>query len=349
VDFFRPAVWPLDARWLLVSAEAAVDLFFIISGFLITQVLVQSLGRPNGLRGFYVRRAARIMPLALLAVAVSYVLFPSTRHLWPAYAFFVNNYVVMAAGLTMQGVGVMWSLAIEEQFYLLFPLLCVVIPRRHLWMVVGAVGLVSFAANLSHAERLIDGVYAADIRTHLHAYVIAIGCWLALLRLQLVPRPRLVTGALVALMFLPSMAQRLPLGKFEGPILLLLAGSVWVASGGRIPSRLPWLRFLGVRCYGLYLIHPFMGAATAQLLPYFGVLPRGARFGPLAFYILSTFILATLVYRYFELPFMRLVRGGEIRVPLAQRDGPPLAQRLSLALARMRGLRLKLSKSDAVA
>jgi len=111
-----------------------VDLFFVLSGFLITGILVDTKKSEGYFRNFYARRCLRIWPLYYSALLFMFVivplLSPSEAHTvfearsspWWAYLFFLQNFLVpiptMATGL----LGVTWSLAVEEQFYLVWPL-----------------------------------------------------------------------------------------------------------------------------------------------------------------------------------------------------------------------------------
>ena len=114
-----------------------VELFFALSGYLITGILVDAKGRHRGwdyFRGFYGRRSLRIFPLYYLVLLLVLVVLPG---LWPmTFALFdparehaawfwsyTQNVLFAREGTILPGVFHLWSLAVEEQFYLLFPLL----------------------------------------------------------------------------------------------------------------------------------------------------------------------------------------------------------------------------------
>jgi peptidoglycan/LPS O-acetylase OafA/YrhL len=110
---------------------AGVTLFFVLSGFLITGILWDSFDQPNWLRNFYARRALRIFPLyygslvlVLLAAAWKGTLLPALRLIWIP-AFFLQNMPHLVALVdripSPLGIFHFWSLAVEEQFYLLWP------------------------------------------------------------------------------------------------------------------------------------------------------------------------------------------------------------------------------------
>jgi peptidoglycan/LPS O-acetylase OafA/YrhL len=97
---------------------AAVDVFFVLSGFLITSILMESRGKEGAWGRFYERRALRILPpyVAFLLLA-SFFLHLHWDHkvLW--YALFAMNFAEVFK-LGVPGLGILWSLAVEEQFYL---------------------------------------------------------------------------------------------------------------------------------------------------------------------------------------------------------------------------------------
>lgn len=121
------------AQFLNVS-WAGVDLFFVLSGFLITGILIDSKGAPNYFRNFYMRRVLRIMPLYYGLLIVLFVIAPHLHtfdravrtHLWEQvwlWFYAANFYQVVATHSLMKTFHVqhLWSLAVEEQFYLMWP------------------------------------------------------------------------------------------------------------------------------------------------------------------------------------------------------------------------------------
>ena len=104
------------------SGRVGVDLFFVLSGFLITGILLDTRNNRRRTRDFYIRRGLRIWPLyfvfLLLAVLLLRRMLPPQLHLW-AYVLFVQNFFYYeAAGAVLQPT---WSLAVEEQFYAVWP------------------------------------------------------------------------------------------------------------------------------------------------------------------------------------------------------------------------------------
>jgi peptidoglycan/LPS O-acetylase OafA/YrhL len=130
------------------SGWMGVDLFFVLSGFLITGILVQKKGKPNYFRSFYWRRLLRIFPLYYLAILFSafaiLVIDQQPHRLNDGYnslvyyVLFIPN-IAMALGnewawqTNWVGLAHLWSLAVEEQFYLVWPLIVYLIPKK--WLV----------------------------------------------------------------------------------------------------------------------------------------------------------------------------------------------------------------------
>lgn len=113
-----------------------VDLFFVLSGFLITGILVDS--RESGvslreyIRGFFVRRALRILPLYVVLLAAASLAFPQFGGYWMISSLFLSNYAHAFGVEVPDFAGVLWSLCVEEHFYLIFPWVVWLAPRSAL-------------------------------------------------------------------------------------------------------------------------------------------------------------------------------------------------------------------------
>jgi peptidoglycan/LPS O-acetylase OafA/YrhL len=122
-------------RQIVSHGWLGVDLFFLLSGFLITGILLQSRGSEHYLRNFYARRALRILPLYFVCIAVMALLYTDYLSYFGLALGFLANFAHAFAVPEPHGPGVFWSLAIEEHFYLLWPLLVLWLPRRRLlWL-----------------------------------------------------------------------------------------------------------------------------------------------------------------------------------------------------------------------
>jgi peptidoglycan/LPS O-acetylase OafA/YrhL len=110
-----------------------VDLFFILSGFLITGILIDSRGSSNYFRNFYARRALRILPLYLASILVMGLAYQGSAPYFGLSLLFLANFAHIFGVSTPHGASVFWSLAVEEHFYLLWPLLVRFLSRSALF------------------------------------------------------------------------------------------------------------------------------------------------------------------------------------------------------------------------
>lgn len=157
--------------------QSGVDLFFVLSGFLITTILVRTREGSGYFRLFYARRAVRIFPLYYLVLAVTLVLtalairagieadlgYPEAQNLidnqlW-GWLYQVNNLIAFQGNSAFPAMTHLWSLSVEEQFYMVWPLLVLLVPRRRLLAVCIAVVLGS-AALRTTTYFLIDRDFA---------------------------------------------------------------------------------------------------------------------------------------------------------------------------------------------
>ncbi len=305
-----------------------VNLFFALSGFLITGILLDSKHRPQSYRRFYLRRALRILPayygLLLLLALLGHFGMQGENVSWAFLglsAIYLAN-VTLLFGVPIQ-FGVLWSLAVEEHFYLIWPLIVRNVKRR-------AVGFFAIAFALAATiARVVTWRLGYDYFAHytwLVADGLALGSLLAvLLRGPLGTRKGLKLISLAALLasallILPDFPLRGPLagGSFHITALNLLCAAV--VGGALLLGSSTWsflvehrvLRFFGEISYGLYLLHMLvfniLDNIQHEFFPHipsftdhFGI--TVARFvigGSLA--IGSAF----LSRRYFEEPFLRM-------------------------------------------
>jgi peptidoglycan/LPS O-acetylase OafA/YrhL len=136
-------------RAIMGHGWVGVDLFFVLSGFLITGILLDARGQPQYFRNFYARRTLRIFPLYYAVIALILVILPRIAPVLSArfghvegrpllYWLYLSNHALVSGGAG-QGpdfrYGVLnptWSLAVEEQFYLMWPLIVFLVPRKTL-------------------------------------------------------------------------------------------------------------------------------------------------------------------------------------------------------------------------
>jgi peptidoglycan/LPS O-acetylase OafA/YrhL len=283
-----------------------VRLFFVLSGFLITRILLEARDRPIGatLKTFYVRRFLRIFPLFYFALFVSYVLdFGVVRSTIGWHLAYLTNFLIYSRGQWPGAVSHFWSLAVEEQFYLIWPLLALSIPIRSLpWLIAAMVPIAPLTLLLtgdpmagvlpiSCVDALGMGALLAIPASR--RYAAAAGLWIG------VP---LLIGTIAIRWFLAG--YRLDVALGFGVAL----ASAWAVSGaadgfgGRVGAFLEWrpLIYLGTISYGVYVYHALMPYALARLFPVW-TYPTGQRFVILA---ASTIAIASLSYRLLEAPIL---------------------------------------------
>src|SRR5512137_2924489 len=170
------------------SGWAGVDLFFVLSGFLITGILLDARGGPGYFRAFYARRVLRIFPLYYAYLAVLFLAVPA---LLPAldvrretqgwlWTYLGNVLFAREGGFQASPfTGHFWSLAVEEQFYLFWPFLVWLLPRR--WLAAACLGLVAGAFALRFAiHRTTFNATAAYVLTPARMDALAMGALVAI-------------------------------------------------------------------------------------------------------------------------------------------------------------------------
>jgi peptidoglycan/LPS O-acetylase OafA/YrhL len=172
VFFFHTVTLPAGQGHSLVArllglGRFGVDLFFCLSGFLITGILYSNKADPHFFRNFYVRRTLRIAPLyyaylvafSLLVIHFhvvslgSYSQRDATQALGWAWFYALNLLVAIRGGWVISSLNHFWSLAVEEHFYLLWPFLVHWANRRNLFKAVGLICLVAFIVRATLAYR----------------------------------------------------------------------------------------------------------------------------------------------------------------------------------------------------
>jgi len=149
----RPPGFPKALTYPMILGWSGVDLFFVLSGFLITRILIRTRGAENYFSAFYARRILRILPLYFLAVLLCFrVGLPlaarmglpvaEERTLEPWFWLHASNWGT-AFGRDVPPLSHFWSLAIEEQFYAVWPVLVLLTPARFLPAVCAAIAVAS--------------------------------------------------------------------------------------------------------------------------------------------------------------------------------------------------------------
>lgn len=337
-------IWIDRVLWMFSAGWSGVDLFFVLSGFLIGGILLDSRNSSRYYRTFYLRRVHRILPiyylwLLLFVVTVGILqLFPGGRAIAapselravPKCIFFLQNVFSGLTDFQWRWLVVTWSLAVEEQFYLFAPFFIRLLSVRRLAQVLMAFIVVSPLARLSYAHYFPGAWLNGSLAWR--ADIIAFGMLAAIAwrspgaRQFLRGKQDLVRwvfgffalGLLLALKWLCI----LPV-----PLVVTTVGYTWIAAtftclllllisqpAGWIVQLMlaSWLRFLGTISYCLYLVHMTINQFAHLLLLH--STPRIYDWKGVAVTVLATVAsvgVATLSWKYIENPLIR--RGHTFR------------------------------------
>jgi peptidoglycan/LPS O-acetylase OafA/YrhL len=318
-----------------------VTVFFAISGFLITLTSLRRFGSLAKMRAktFYRIRFARIAPLLLLLLAVLSVLDlvhaegfrinPARetlpRALLAALTFHVNWYEAVHGYLPANW-DVMWSLSIEEMFYLFFPLACVLLARRRRGMPVFVALLLAFVAMGPFARTVWGGNGIWQGTSYLGGMSgIALGCLTALVMDWLQrANPKWMSGklllgiqiagaaAILLIVIWPPWHWMHMLGRSGTDDTALGVGTCLVMLGSVLRGRAgrAWtapIRWFGRHSYEIYLTHEFVVVWVTQL---YVKVHRGSPLAWIAAEVVLAAALGALVARWFSEPLNRRLRGA---------------------------------------
>jgi peptidoglycan/LPS O-acetylase OafA/YrhL len=317
--------------WICGIAGAGafgVDLFFALSAYLITGILL----REKAVRGhidvkaFYARRILRIWPLYFLFIGIAAAI-PIWDHAqklpWPyvaGYLLLAGNWVYAFRGLPASVAIPLWSISIEEQFYLFWPPILRRITRRKLVYVVIALLVLANLARIALVAAHASGA-AIEYNTFARIDPIALGILVACVLGDRSPRlsPSVRLGLILAALFtlaligayahLNAPRSLAPvMGTLVGRPLVALASGVMLVAfiGATGPARILTSRglvYLGKISYGLYVYH-MAGVLIAEHILRNNA--TGGHRGAALLGFLLAIAFSAISYRWFESPFLRL-------------------------------------------
>jgi peptidoglycan/LPS O-acetylase OafA/YrhL len=331
--FPPPASYDMTAKiWLMMQslrpAYIGVDIFFVLSGFLITRILLQekrSFGRIN-IRAFYIRRALRIFPIFYMTLFFCTIYFRLTAQDVIVFAAYAANLSLLPVATPLDHT---WSLAVEEQFYLVWPLLLHFLPLRYGDFVTkyAMPGLALLAAaTIAIGDPGAQGAAFINELPVTRMLSLAFGANLAVRQLdgrEIPQRISLALGALGILILGGTLA-----GRTMG--IIVYEASYWVfatlgfavlsfgivsccvfAGDGPAPAGFmvrvlcaASVRYIGRISYGLYLYHyPILymyGLHDKQIAA------TGSNGKLLLAALFTTVVFASLSYHFVESPILRL-------------------------------------------
>ena len=316
---------------------AGVDLFFVLSGFLIASILLASRQSPDYFKVFYMRRAFRIFPLYYI-VLLSYVgaatflgsrsaelgrLFENPLPSWTYFLYLQNFAMTAAAGFGAIWLAGTWSLAVEEQFYATLPIMIRKLnPRVLAWMVAttfiaaivlrGAIQKFRFVDSMAtyvllptRVDSLATGVLIALIVRHSYGWNLKRVRWI-----QLAIVSYLVVW--IGYEFIPNpQAIRLGFIVHSGNALAFggILWSVLVSPHARFSRLLSTrsMRQLGNMAYSMYLFHPiFLCIAFRMIKGYDPLLQHAGDLLPIVAALIATLALSFLSWRFLEKPLVAI-------------------------------------------
>jgi peptidoglycan/LPS O-acetylase OafA/YrhL len=297
-----------------------VDLFFVLSGFLITGILIDTKRSEGYFKNFYIRRCLRIWPLYYSTILFMFVIVPFLRPSdaqtvfgawsspWWAFPLFLQNFLIHIPTKATGLLGVTWSLAVEEQFYLVWPLVVRFCSEAHLRKI--ALGVICF----SPALRFYLSLHGVNIYSNTFCRLdgLMAGVLLALIvRSSSFVPARFVTGAWITLLVSASLALMIDtlharwmvfsfvaLASVSFVYLALFSKQGWLQA--LLTNR--FLAYTGTISYGIYLLEKIpldvIKALHLEKYPF------------LAFPIttVATYAMAALSWNLLEKPFLRLKR-----------------------------------------
>lgn len=347
--FHRMDYLPLDGArhpvfWNSSMAGAfGVPIFFLLSSYLIVELLLrerQQTGRVH-LGAFYTRRILRIWPLyffAFYGLSILGRFIPNVGPkpgAWIAFTFFLGNWFILRHGWMSGSVDPLWSIAVEEQFYICAPWIVARGGRR--WLAAtGAIVLLiayGFIAHVAHAR--IGGETALWCNSFFQFQFFAAGALLALALHGRKFGPPMWTRLLlpaagyacwyfavshlhVKSYYLPADALPSTAEAILGWALVLLGCVLFFLAPLGLPAR--WvprpLVYLGRISYGLYVFHSFVffllldwgRKTTISAMSELRLSPESVSWSASVLVLAATIGLAVLSYRFLELPFLKLKR-----------------------------------------
>jgi peptidoglycan/LPS O-acetylase OafA/YrhL len=329
-----PKTQPLTYA-VCTAGAFGVPIFFLLSSFLIVELLLREREQTGDIhiKSFYVRRILRIWPLYF---AVFWGLILLGRHLpgiatndhgaWLAFTFFAGNWYIMRLGWIAGPIDPLWSIAVEEQFYIAIPLLTKLGGRKLLAGLSAVLIVVSYLFSVHYAKLVYSGESGQWVNSWFQFQFFAAGAILAIMLHGRVPRWSIGLRAFVFIaaaclwvfaVLGPGVksydAHTTVAGGIIGWLMVLTGSVLFFLSALGTPERFVprWLTYLGRISFGLYMFHSLIFHLVFEvafkryqaslhisetILPYFGT----------ALVLLLTILAAVISYAFFEKPFLKL-------------------------------------------
>lgn len=330
----QSAVYQFITHRLFANGNLGVNFFFVLSGFLITYLLIaeKKLNGQINLKNFWIRRILRIWPLFFACVIFGFYIFPILKTAFGGtpeetasigyYLTFTNNFDFIQKGLPDASVlGVLWSVAIEEQFYLVWPVILFLLPIKRYWIAFATVIGISLVFRALYNNYTMHEYHTLSCIGDMAMG--ALGAWAISVKdafknvIVRMNRPviLLLYGSIVViflfrqelLMFHPisNVFERIIIAMF---MLMIILEQNYSENSFFKLSRSRKMSWLGTISYGLYCLH-FIGILIAiNITKLLGINNNlwSVVLVETSLALIFTIIISTMSYRFFETPFLKL-------------------------------------------
>jgi len=301
-------------RKLAIIGQCGVPLFFVLSGFLITRILLYTKNNPDYFKQFYLKRVLRIFPLYYLYLVINFFLIPwftdtpvpDLNLTWPYYLYLQN--IAMTFNWKMFDLPHLWSLAVEEHFYFIWPIVIYFFSNKLTLKIIAGIIIFAFLCRI-YLVSIGIGTYYFTLTTF---DSLAIGAFLAfnerklwlnaknMLQIALV----LVIPLIVIFPFLTGSGNNF-IVYLKNPIISVFCMSLigLVSMNNHLLNRFfttRFLRYTGKISYGLYVYHPTCYSFVNKYLPATNI----ALVFVMCFAV--SYLTATLSFYFFETPFLKI-------------------------------------------
>lgn len=326
------------------NGDLGVSFFFVLSGFLITYLLLKEkeLSGKINIKNFYLRRILRIWPLYFLIVGICLLILPEFSNILPPwfqidpgineinpwlYITFLGNFDYLFNGINNFMIGILWSVSVEEQFYLFWPLIIAIIPVKHLLkaFILIILGSIAFRFFYAHGNAMIIKYHSLSSISDLAsgaviAYLACHGNIIA--RISKIPKWSIISIYLLLLILIPFRFYTWKFGAhyahvssvmpvvFSTIFAFIILEQNYAANSFYKVSRFKLISSLGKYTYGMYCYHMIAFFAVLVLFYLMGINLHGMSKYTFLTVVLTSFfatlLTAELSYIYFESFFLKL-------------------------------------------